>query len=665
MKHLLNELISDIVSLREADSPSSQNSKPGESSEFPGYFHRGGGYYSFGKITNPVTHMVDNNKMVPLTAKQQDALAKNEPAMQTEPTAPTPFTAQGGYKKPDAVLSKIFSNNQTQITHGNATISVRQLINPETGKEIDVSTTDGRTEALGVVDAHIESLRRPLQLVCELLSTKRATSAQRQPAKNFLGNMGELYAFRALLNEGVPTYMLPDSYPTNDLVILTEDVKDKTRGLKMVEISVKSSTGTDVVGGLGSNARAPLRNSVKSKELTIDNTTYPAASVIDASIDVYRQLMRFCTEGYVSGEQRDLRVPPTDKHLFDKKDLETALTIEGDRKQSAFLQARKLTTSDVSNFKNSALYKQIEKKNPALVAFIMDDLTKRTEENADLRFTDYQKIFTQQISTVLTDTDSSLSFESDLVAANFAPDGTLTQLTITPAEIMMQRVDADLKQRGVDGVSALEANKQLKLAGWRLSSRGLNVFNRNTNQPKPGYFGALVNVKPPTQLLRDTDRLTAKQFLEFVNTAQERATSNDSSTQTGQSVEDLAQVSDKALDDAYHYGRSTPGNNFGWLSNIESARAAKELIDAGETDIEAISSAIHDGWNKTAMADYNGELNLDTPTPDEKKAKRKELAKKSYAELPEEEKEKDRVVARALLDAITNTAANGNQTRSV
>ena len=122
--------------------------------------------------------------------------------------------------------------------------------------------------------------------------------------------------------------------------------------------------------------------------------------------------------------------------------------------------------------------------------------------------------------------------------------------------------------------------------------------------------------------------------------------------ESAQSVEQLAHISDKALDDAYHYGRSTPGANFGWMANVQSAKAAKRLIDAGETDIEKISDAIHQGWNVTAAADYKGKLQLDTPTPDEKKLKRAKLAMQSYSQLPEEEKEKDRVVARALLQAI-------------
>ena len=54
------------------------------------------------------------------------------------------------------------------------------------------------------------------------------------------------------------------------------------------------------------------------------------------------------------------------------------------------------------------------------------------------------------------------------------------------------------------------------------------------------------------------------------------------------SVQQLAQISDAALDAAYHYGRSTPGNNFGWLANLKSAGAAQRMIASGITDIEKI-----------------------------------------------------------------------------
>ena len=37
------------------------------------------------------------------------------------------------------------------------------------------------------------------------------------------------------------------------------------------------------------------------------------------------------------------------------------------------------------------------------------------------------------------------------------------------------------------------------------------------------------------------------------------------------SVQDLATISDEALDKAYGYGRSTPGNTFGWQANFKNS----------------------------------------------------------------------------------------------
>ena len=129
---------------------------------------------------------------------------------------------------------------------------------------------------------------------------------------------------------------------------------------------------------------------------------------------------------------------------------------------------------------------------------------------------------------------------------------------------------------------------------------------------------------------------------------------------TGLSIQQLATISDEALDNAYHYGRSQPGNTFGWQANLKSAAYAKQMIDKGVTDIEAISDAIHKGWNVTAQAFVkNPDQFSDTEKLkaagklEAKLQQRAQLMKQNYAQLPEEEKEKDRVVARALLRAIT------------
>jgi len=125
------------------------------------------------------------------------------------------------------------------------------------------------------------------------------------------------------------------------------------------------------------------------------------------------------------------------------------------------------------------------------------------------------------------------------------------------------------------------------------------------------------------------------------------------------SVQQLATISDEALDAAYHYGRSKPGNTFGWQANLKSAEFAKQVIDKGVTDIEAISDAIHNGWNETARAFVKNPMMFDdskTMAPEKLEAKiaqRQKLMTQQYAQLPEDEKEKDRVVARAMLQAIT------------
>lgn len=124
-------------------------------------------------------------------------------------------------------------------------------------------------------------------------------------------------------------------------------------------------------------------------------------------------------------------------------------------------------------------------------------------------------------------------------------------------------------------------------------------------------------------------------------------------------VSQLAAISDKALDDAYHYGRSNPGNTFGWQANLKSAEFAKKAIESGVTDIDEISDAIHKGWNVTAKAFVSNPDQFDDTEKlkaagklEAKLAQREKLMNIEYAQLPEEEKEKDRVVARALLQAL-------------
>lgn len=109
-------------------------------------------------------------------------------------------------------------------------------------------------------------------------------------------------------------------------------------------------------------------------------------------------------------------------------------------------------------------------------------------------------------------------------------------------------------------------------------------------------------------------------------------------------LDEIASVSDNALNDAYGYGLSKP-NTFGHEANKNSAAFALEAIKSGEKDLEAISEAVHKGW-ANAFNSFDDPIYKEKP---EKKKARKTLADTSYSDLSEEEKEKDRVVARAIM----------------
>ena len=100
-------------------------------------------------------------------------------------------------------------------------------------------------------------------------------------------------------------------------------------------------------------------------------------------------------------------------------------------------------------------------------------------------------------------------------------------------------------------------------------------------------------------------------------------------------------ASDAALDSRYGYGRATGDKrSFGRAANRSSAAAALRALRRGErsgsgTSREAGSDAVHQGWAKTAKTSTD-----QTPA---KKERRAVLANTPYSNLPDDEKEKDRV----------------------
>jgi hypothetical protein len=113
-------------------------------------------------------------------------------------------------------------------------------------------------------------------------------------------------------------------------------------------------------------------------------------------------------------------------------------------------------------------------------------------------------------------------------------------------------------------------------------------------------------------------------------------------------------VSDIALDNAYGYGLSTDHNSFGYQANKLSATFALcAIVGNNERDIEVIANAVHDGWSFAAYNVYDPRYEAQP----QKKVNRVALADTLYSDLDEEEKEKDRVIARAILAFVDNGGA--------
>jgi hypothetical protein len=563
MKDILKEIISHFYSLDEMartkgakdnkprvrgpNKPKGDKVVPGSSKQTKGdkvvpnglYGGTGGNYYKDAQLTQhvgTVSGTGNNRKYTPVGVAPEPASGrKSKPSTPTikptaTPTKPmrgkttTAQEAPSKYVNPadqwlaSQVFGSVFSQGSTKLTRGKNEITVR-LVQDATGKGVEANTPEGIKKSLQIIDARLKNLETPIKDACIQLGHKNTDNKQRQRIKKFMGNVGELYTLREMLATGTESYLLPDSYPKNDIVTL---LQDKKRGLKITEISVKSSTG-EKVGALGANAREPLHATVEDKKIVIGGKEYDATNAIDASILIYSQFMRFATEGHIVGEKREIVVKPDQMKNFDKAAIKQSIELSKqgkDEAQAFFLKARKITPKDIEDFKNSPLYgkksKNITPEHKELRDYYLDQLLKQLNKNGDYRLAYTKDLFTNQIADIFEKTDSNLVFESDLVAVKFSDANGYEGIKITPAEIMRQRVIDK-----VGDITQLSKRDQLeKLGGWRLGTRGLNTHHPKTKAPQHGYFGALINQAPPTKWLTPTDKLSPKEFINYLNSQQ-------------------------------------------------------------------------------------------------------------------------------------------------
>jgi hypothetical protein len=521
-KKLLLEFINRIVG-------EGKKSKAAEDAERMGLVKKPGvGLYGPPGDENPATYRSSGGELVPLGADGQGVRQpQQQPTPSVRPTqgkqAASPSSEESDPRwRANTAMGNLFTASPQVIRRGDRDISVRQIIDPATGTPIDASTPEGRTRAVQVLDSHIQQLNPQVKEAAAFLSKKRKDKSKASQVNKWLGNVGELAALRELLAADTETYLLPDSAVKNDILVIRND---KERGLSLVEISVKSSTGKKV-GSRGANARAQLHSSVEGKQVTRNGKTYNATDAVDAEMVAYSQFMRFLSEKHI---RADGVQNTEDDNIFDQEVIERIKSGELGP-QSGFMQARKITSDDIKAFRESPLYIKLmsSSKNSdevkELINQTLDRLESKADETDDMRMSAIGDVLTDGLVDIFDETGSNVSFESDLVAVSFSEDAGVGDVRITPSGCMRQRA----RERYGD-LDNMDKREQFSvLGGFRLGTRGLG----GKKTAAGGYLGAIINFAPPVDLIKDEDRFDGARFADYIDSGSDDCGKGSVSEQT-------------------------------------------------------------------------------------------------------------------------------------
>lgn len=515
--------------------------------------HKGYGRYYYDPQFKQYAGRVSNKQWYPAKkAAPTSAKTKAAPrdATQQTPAAPT-VTAQpdkiakvapSTETRSVEVMGGLF-NKVTTITRGNQSIDVRMVTNPQTNETYDVSDPKQRAVAVEVLDAHIAQLNIKAKAIAKRLSQKNVSSSERQQLRKWLGNMGEVCGLRDILHAGGEAYLYADSHPKNDIaVVFNYESEADIRQIMVVGVSTKSSAGSQ--GGRKESSSLPfVVESVEGKTITLGDDEVYAEEAAVALYAIHKLIYSSTTRGYVKrgtnyNEERMFVVSEKaiEAGKFDVDRLREAQAEQqaaAQRKepggQKKFVESRILSMEDIdSTFdKSSRAYGRIVAKvmksmgvskddnegimkATRIVDFYVDKIrqgvSQATETNP-YRLSNTNDMLTDEVVSMLEQTDSNFSFESDLMTATFDAATGYRGIEIVPSEVMNQR--ARDKYGDISKMSKRE--QLLTLANWTFNTRGLGLSSK-----AGGYIDILARVSPPLEVLQDGDKLTPEKYLEYL-----------------------------------------------------------------------------------------------------------------------------------------------------
>ena len=390
----------------------------------------------------------------------------------SEPTDDLFTTKEEGYKKITTKTGKSFT--------------VRQL-KDENGEPIDTSTQEGREKAISIVRGKLDELKDKSEGAIDLLK-KEKDPTQRILALKWLGEYGEMEAYADLLERGgvSDVYLLTDSEPKNDLVVVVED---EERQVDAYGVSVKTAEGGTMANKRGSSVKGDFMDRLEkspNRNIQVDGVSEPvdAGVLLNAGLELRKRIIKKLSNGKVSQN-------PENK--------QTEVEIDGEKVSiTEYFRRQKVTNQDMEDIFGDDKIFPNNKRNP--IRTLNDDVLPEEQmsqlrehfkkkfieynESGEMTIAELQDKLIDSFSDVLEQAQVDLLPSADIMVSYYDQDGFQKNGFITK-EAQTKKMEDSLGP-----INQLSKKDQItKLLGLDFTGRGAGKKKEGTGYVDGQSFG--------------------------------------------------------------------------------------------------------------------------------------------------------------------------------
>jgi len=390
----------------------------------------------------------------------------------SEPTDDLFTTKEEGYKKITTKTGKSFT--------------VRQL-KDENGEPIDTSTQEGREKAISIVRGKLDELKDKSEGAIDLLK-KEKDPTQRILALKWLGEYGEMEAYADLLERGgvSDVYLLTDSEPKNDLVVVVED---EERQVDAYGVSVKTAEGGTMANKRGSSVKGDFMDRLEkspNRNIQVDGVSEPvdAGVLLNAGLELRKRIIKKLSNGKVSQN-------PENK--------QTEVEIDGEKVSiTEYFRRQKVTVQDMEDIFGDDKIFPNNKRNP--IRTLNDDVLPEEQmsqlrehfqkkfieynESGEMTIAELQDKLIDSFSDVLEQAQVDLLPSADIMVSYYDQDGFQKNGFITK-EAQTKKMEDSLGP-----INNLSKKDQItKLLGLDFTGRGAGKKKEGTGYVDGQSFG--------------------------------------------------------------------------------------------------------------------------------------------------------------------------------